>query len=164
MKLLQKLDLLLLKALKILASVFFGGMVILVVLEVLFRYFLKIPSAWAEELSRLFLVWCVVLSSAVGIRLHEHPHIELLTKHFPKRAQELLHILIYAIISVFGGVLLIYGIKHTYATRMDFMTSLGYHKNFFYLPSAVAGGLYLIYSLSEMFQTIARLLRKEEPA
>lgn len=161
MNFLRKLDNLLLNALKIIASAFFGAMVILVVLEVLFRYFLKIPSAWAEELSRLCLVWCVVLASAVGIRLHEHPYIELLTKHFPKKMQELLQLLIYVVISVFGAVLFLYGIKHTYATRMDFMTSLGYHKNFFYLPSVAAGGLYFLYSLIEIFQIVTRLFRKE---
>jgi TRAP-type C4-dicarboxylate transport system permease small subunit len=158
--LLKKVDSAIIKLLKILSSACLAAMVVLVCLEVVFRYFLKIPCAWAEELARLSLVWCVVLASGVGIRLYEHPYIEVLVKRFPDKIQKILQIIIYLIIAAFGVVLIIYGAMHTYSTRMDFMTSLGYHKNYFYVPSVVAGVLYCAYSLVDVVKTTRELLSK----
>ena len=121
-------------------------MVLLIILEVIFRYFLKMSCAWAEELSRLSLVWCVALASGAGIRLLEHPHIEVLIRHFPLVMQKITNILVYLAIAAFGIILIVFGTRFVYSTRMDFMTSLGYHKNFFYIPAVVGGFLYTFYS------------------
>lgn len=164
MKILRKADEILLKVLKILSASCMGAMVLLTIIEVLFRYFLKIPSAWAEEFARLALVWCVVLASAAGVRLLEHPYLEILTKHFPKKLRSVITILIYLIIAVFGVILTIYGVRFTQATAMDFMTSLGYHKNYFYMPSFVGGALYTVYSIGHVVTEIQTLLKGGEQA
>lgn len=161
MTVLKKADAIFLKFLKIMASFFFTAMVVLVVIEVLFRYFLKIPCAWSEELARLSLVWCVTLGSAVGIRLKEHPYIEMLVKKFPPKLRTFMNIVVYLVIAALGVILVIFGIKHTYATRSDFMTSLGYHKNYFYAPSFVAGFLYFVFSLIEVGDNVKQLLQKK---
>ena len=153
MKFLQKADDILLKVLKALSVLLMGAMVLLIIIEVLFRS-LKISHAWTEELARLATVWCVILSSAAGIRLMEHPYIEVLFKRFPKVVQKVLTILIYAAIAVFGLVLAVYGFQFTKATAMDFMTTLGFHKNYFYAPSCVGGVLYTIYAVREIALTV----------
>ena len=153
MKILQKADELLLKVLKALSALLMGVMELLILIEVLSRIF-KFPCAWSEEFARLATVWCVILSSAAGIRLMEHPYIEVLFKRLPKVLQKILTILIYLAIAVFGVVLAVYGYQFTKATSMDFMTSLGYHKNVFYAPSCVGGVLYTIYSVRQIVLTI----------
>jgi len=155
MKVLKKIDDLIVRLLKIVSSTCMGAMVILVLIEVLFRYVLKMSCAWAEELARLALVWCVVLSSAVGIRLMEHPRIELIFNRFPATVRLILEVIIYLVIAAFGVVLLIYGAKFSAATKIDYMTSLGYPKNFFYLPAAVGGAFYTLYSLIHIGETIS---------
>jgi TRAP-type C4-dicarboxylate transport system permease small subunit len=146
MRSLKKADSVFLWILKFLSSGCAAVMVIFIILEVVFRYFLRMSCAWAEELSRLSLVWCVALASGAGVRLMEHPRIEILIKHFPPLIQKLLDAVIYLAIAAFGVVLIVFGLRYVHATRMDFMTSLGYHKNYFYLPAVAGGFLYTLYS------------------
>lgn len=153
MKILQKADELLLKVLKAISALLMGIMVLMIIIEVLSRIII-FPCAWAEEFARLATVWCVILSSAAGIRLMEHPRIEVVFGRFPEMVQKILTILTYVIIAIFGVVLAIYGFQFTKATSMDFMTSLGYHKNVFYAPACVGGVLYTIYSIRQIVMTI----------
>jgi TRAP-type C4-dicarboxylate transport system permease small subunit len=161
MNLLKYIDKLLLNILKVVSSLCLAATVVFVVIQVVFRYFLKLPCSWAEELARLALVWCVVLASAAGVRLLEHPKLDLLLKRLSVPMQKIITILIYLAIAGFGLVLTIYGVKFTIATSMDFMTSLGFHKNYFYAPSFVGGVLYTVYAISHCIQTILSF-RKEK--
>ena len=45
--------------------------------EVVARYFFTAPTIWAEELSRLFLVWgCFVRGGRPGAQARAHPHYD----------------------------------------------------------------------------------------
>lgn len=154
MRWLKKADFILEKVLKTISLMLMGLMVILVFLEVIFRYFLKIPCFWTEELSRLSLVWCVFLASAVAIRHGGHPNIVVLTERFPGVVKQGILVLIYVSIALFGVVLAYYGAKFVYSTRLDHMTSLGYPKNLFYWPAVVGGVLYCIYSVFHIIRLL----------
>ncbi|MBG9588286.1 TRAP transporter small permease [Cytobacillus firmus] len=53
-------------------------MVIVVFLQVLFRFVLDQPLAWTEELSRYLLVWITFLGAGFAVSVKAHPSIELL--------------------------------------------------------------------------------------
>ncbi|NUH83418.1 TRAP transporter small permease [Bacillus firmus] len=53
-------------------------MVIVVFLQVLFRFVLDQPLAWTEELSRYLLVWITFLGAGYAVSVKAHPSIELL--------------------------------------------------------------------------------------
>jgi TRAP-type C4-dicarboxylate transport system permease small subunit len=128
-------------------------MLTLMLIQVIFRYFLLIPSPWSEDLARLALVWTTFLASALGIRNLEHPKIDILTKHFPAAVQTVLEILVYLAIIGFGVILVIFGSRFAWATRIDHYTSLQYPKNFFYWPGPVGGALFIVYSCAHIVST-----------
>lgn len=161
MKWIVKTDKLVCTGLKIFSLTCMGIMVVLVFLEVLFRYLFKIPCAWTEELARLALVWCVFMTSAVAVRSDEHPKIEVVIASFPGTVQKLIKIAIYITIASFGAVLVYYGAHFSYSTRLDHMTSLGYPKSLFYWPAVIGGLLYFLYSLGHIGSNV-RSLRKGE--
>jgi TRAP-type C4-dicarboxylate transport system permease small subunit len=156
------IDRILAATLKILIVVLAAAMLVLMLIQVIFRYFLFIPSPWSEDLARLALVWTTFLASALGIRNLEHPKIDILTKHFPAPVRIVLEILIYLAITGFGFILLIFGSRFAWATRIDHYTSLQYPKNFFYWPGPVGGALFIIYSCAHIVLTVRGFAGKKE--
>jgi TRAP-type C4-dicarboxylate transport system permease small subunit len=148
------IDKILMMVLKTLIVIFAALMLLLMLIQVVFRYFLFIPSPWSEDLARLALVWTTFLAAALGIRNLEHPKIDILAKHFPAGVQAALEILIYLAITGFGIILLIFGSRFAWATRIDHYTSLQYPKNFFYWPGPAGGALFIIYSCAHIVTTV----------
>lgn len=58
--------------------IMFIAMVIVVFLQVLFRFVLNQPLAWTEEMARYLLVWLTFLGAGYGMSVKAHPSIELL--------------------------------------------------------------------------------------
>ena len=139
-----------------------AAMLALMLIQVLFRYFLFIPSPWSEDLARLALVWCTFLAASLGIRNLEHPKIDILTKHFPTVIQALLEIIIYLAIIGFGAILIYFGSLFAWATRIDHYTSLQYPKNLFYWPAPVGGVLFIIYSCKHIVTVLMDLPGRKE--
>lgn len=52
-------------------------MVIVVFLQVLFRFVLDQPLAWTEELSRYLLIWITFLGAGYAMSVKAHPSIEM---------------------------------------------------------------------------------------
>ena len=139
-----------------------AGMLTLMVIQILFRYFLLIPSPWSEDLARLCLVWSTFLAAALGIRNLEHPTLDMVTKHFPIAIQDILKIIIYLSISFFGFILVYYGSLFAWATRIDRFTSLQYPKNFFYWPGPVGGFFFIVYSCKHIVAAAVHLAGKSK--
>jgi len=57
-------------------TVLFGAMSIASLLQVIFRYVLKHPLPWSEELARFLFVWVVFLGSAVAVKEKAHVGLE----------------------------------------------------------------------------------------
>ena len=148
--------------LKTLIVILAAAMLILMLIQVLFRYFLFIPSPWSEDLARLSLVWCTFLAAALGVRNLEHPQIDILTKHFPAKLQVLLEMIVYLAVMGFGGILVFFGSRFAWATRIDHYTSLQYPKNLFYWPGPVGGILFIMYSCRHIVRLARRLAGKKE--
>lgn len=55
-----------------------GGMTVVVLLGVLFRYVLKAPLPWAEELARYLMIWGASLGASIAYREGSHIAVTLL--------------------------------------------------------------------------------------
>jgi TRAP-type C4-dicarboxylate transport system permease small subunit len=59
----------------------------LIVIQVFFRYVLRAPPIWTEELTRYVFVWLAWLSAAVVFRRGQHITIDAITSIMPDRLQ-----------------------------------------------------------------------------
>ncbi|XWN29695.1 MAG: TRAP transporter small permease [Devosia sp.] len=66
------------RALALCASILLLAIGVMLTYEVVARYFFNAPTVWAEELSRLFLIWAVFLASAWLLRTNEHIRVTVL--------------------------------------------------------------------------------------
>jgi hypothetical protein len=79
------------KLLSNMAFLCFVSMLVIMILQVFFRYLFKISVSWTDEGSRYFFIWAIFLASALAQRNKEHIRIEMVSKNskgllFPHRS------------------------------------------------------------------------------
>ncbi|WP_332446129.1 TRAP transporter small permease [Sphaerochaeta sp.] len=88
MKILEKLWKAIDIILEYLMAVCFGVMTIAIFLQVVFRYVLKSPLSWSEELARYLFVWVSFIGGVIAARNGQHIGVELLVKKIPEKIQK----------------------------------------------------------------------------
>lgn len=87
-----------------LATLFLAIMVVVILLQVVFRYVLNDSLAWTEELSKLMMVWVAFLVAPHGYRTGAHISIELFRDALPARLVQVLNLGVHALILWIAGV------------------------------------------------------------
>jgi len=59
-----------------------GVMVVVVFVQVIFRFFIQQPLSWSEEVARYVFVWIIWMGAATVVREGGHPGMDLLTRSF----------------------------------------------------------------------------------
>lgn len=69
---------------------------LIILLDVVCRYFLHIPLAWPAELSTLMFQWMVFLGTPVALRHGLHFHVEAFTAWLPENLRRIVALLVAA--------------------------------------------------------------------
>jgi C4-dicarboxylate transporter DctQ subunit len=64
-----------------------GVISILVFLQVVCRYLLKVPTPWVEELLRITFIWIIMLSASIGIKRKAHLGVTKIMQMLPRPGQ-----------------------------------------------------------------------------
>jgi len=115
------------------ALICFGAMMICILIEVVSRNIVHMPTTWAEEASRLFCVWSVFLGAASAWYRGAHIVINVLLQRLKGRIRFFIQLLVDALtavflVSVWIGTLLIMKISYPAKT-----TALEISISYFYL-------------------------------
>lgn len=94
-----------------LVTVFLAGMVLVVFLQVIFRFVIHGSLPWSEELSRYLMVWAVFIGASIGAGKNAHIGVEAFVNFFPAPLKKL-SVYISGLVSVlFSFVLMILAFK-----------------------------------------------------
>ncbi|KYH31790.1 TRAP transporter small permease [Neomoorella mulderi] len=97
------------------------GITIVLFIEVITRYLLKIPLPWTDEVARLMLVWLSFLGVGVGIKTKAHVQVEALITKLPAKIQRYMRITANLSIIFFAVALLYFSFDYVRASsRMIF--------------------------------------------
>lgn len=162
MSILRKLDRWLINIQEFLATLLMVLITIIVLIQVVLRYFLAVPCPWAEEFARLGLVWASFIAASLGLRTFAHPRMNALIDHVPRVFRQILNIIIYSTILVMAYVMVYYGRLYYIKTIGDYTTSLSYARNVFYLPVPICGVIIAIYCVVWIVENIVGLIKKTE--
>ena len=140
-----------------------GGMTIVVLLGVFFRYVVRQPLSWSEEVARYLMIWAASLAVSVCIMRREHLGITFLISRLPYAVQKVIAVLVNLLVLWFLWVLTKFG----YAMAIEGKAQLS--------PILAEYGITMIWSLSAipvagalaMVQTFLQILidifgKKEE--
>lgn len=69
---------------EILMCIFLAGIVIFMAVHVFFRYVLRSPLTWTEELTRYCFIWFVFSGFSYGIKNNTHIRVNIVETLYPK--------------------------------------------------------------------------------
>ncbi len=125
----------------IVSSIF---LVVVVFLQVFFRYALNSPLAWSEELARFIFIWLVFISSAVVLRDDSHMSMNYFVNLMPKKVRTVIDIVSKGIISAFMVMCLFQTVKIMRITATQLSPSLTIPMSVIYCSLFVGFTLMLI--------------------
>jgi len=96
---------------KILAIIIFLFVILLTISQVVSRYFLKLPIAFSEEVSRFLFIWISFLGAAMVMKDDEHIRLDIITEKLSPFGQLILKNIIQGMILIFSVVVTGHGIK-----------------------------------------------------
>lgn len=138
-----------------------GGMTVIVLIGVIFRYVIGTPLGWTEEAARYLMIWAASLAISMGIMKGEHVGITLLVNALPPALRRSLAILIHLAILAFLWVLTHRGFLMALSGRNQFAPLLGVTMFWSLASIPVAGGLAM---LQTVFLMLKMLFPQREPS
>jgi len=87
------------------------SMTVIIFLHVIFRYVLKSPLTWSEEVAKMCLVWITFGGSAYAFKVGAHVGVEFFIDKLPSNLRFAVQVLINAIIIVFFIFVGYYGVQ-----------------------------------------------------
>ncbi|MGI6286648.1 TRAP transporter small permease [Neomoorella humiferrea] len=132
-------------------------MAITVTFQVIWRYFLKNPIIWAEELARYGLVWMTFIGAAVALKTGQLACVDLLVSKLPHRWQKGISFIVTIVNSLLLAFLLYYSIQMVNLPSVTNQKSpaLRLPMNYVYLGIPLGMGLMLIQSLLQLVNSIS---------
>lgn len=130
---------------------------VVVFLQVLFRYLLRQPLFWSEELPRYLLIWMCFLAAALAQKHDAHINITLCLAPLSTRARQVLKILTDAVILAFFWVLIYSGGLVTSITAHHRSTALQLPMGLVYAALPVGAILMSLYLVIQIADSVRRL-------
>ena len=122
-------------------------MIVVVGLQVFFRYLLNTPLSWTEELARLLQIWLTFLVIGFVVGQREHIEISYFAELFPWKIQVILRTFVDIAILLFSIFLISWGIKLAILQYPSKSTALELPLTYFSLPFCVSSFFMIIHSI-----------------
>lgn len=142
------------KTVEVICFFMLATMVILVFLQVFFRYVLVNPLGWSEEIGRITLVWTTFLGAYLVFEEKKHMRISILFNKLKKGPQRFL-LAAGNILMIFLNFYIIkYGILFAYAFMEMYSPYLGFPMFYAYIIIPAAAFLWMLYLSLDTVQII----------
>ena len=123
-----------------------AGILLLMTLQIIMRYFVGRPLKWTDEISRMCMVWMTFLGSALAFRDKAHICVDLITNNLPAKVGRVVLFITEILTFMFLGLLAYLGYKYAAMNMKTISLETGIRKGVMYsvIPiSAVWMMLYL---------------------
>jgi TRAP-type C4-dicarboxylate transport system permease small subunit len=127
--------------------------VITTFLQVLFRFVLKIPTPWTEEVIRFAFAYMVFIGTALGVKYHNHLNVDVVSQ-FPVKLRTLIVTIGYLITIAFVCIFTYFGWVHTINSKMQTTPTMDISLMYMYIIMPISGVLMLYYLLKAVIQEL----------
>lgn len=135
-------------------AIILGGMTLSIFSQVIFRYIIKNPLPWSEELARFLFIWMTFIASYIGARKGSHIGVEALQKALPGIGGKIIKALANFITSAFFFIIVFSTFSFWPKLMVQISPALGLPMAFVYLAmiigSTFTGLWYLIIAIKEV--------------
>lgn len=136
------------------SGVFIGSLLMInVVVAVIFRYVLKSPVYWADELSLILFAWLTFIGGALALKRSELAAVTILLDKLPLRTVKYIHFLNQFLIILFSSIMIIYSIKWLGSPSVQNMVSPTLKVSMFWIYSIIPISFLfmIIFSVGHLF-------------
>ena len=142
------------KYLVILAQIMVGIMVVVITVQVYYRFVLNSSIRWSQEVPRMAMAWFSAIAIAYGVKEKLHISIELLALVTSPKIKKINNIVIDVLILLTGIVLLVFGIVLCEGTTKQTLPTLQWPKTVFYILMPISSIVIIYYSARSLVAQI----------
>lgn len=138
---------------KVLAILLAGGLLVALAGGVFYRYILKSPLFWSDELALFCLVWITFIGGSMGLKLNASPSITIIKDRLSTTGKKVLNLISNIVLLIFVGYLLYIALQWISMPTIKFQTSTAMNmpKIYFYLSIPVSFAFMVIHVINNIF-------------
>lgn len=141
-------------ALQWVAALMLLAIVLIVLSNVFFRYFLHIGLGWTEEAARFLLIAMTFVAAAVAVKEWAHFRLVLIAKWIPESSQRLVQLFAIAVVVVMSAILVRYGISIAIVSWFQTSPTMEWSMGYLYLIVPASGVIMCIFALEHFVDTL----------
>lgn len=134
---------------EIIASLFFCFTLILVLVNIFMRYFLKTGIPWSEEVATGCFVWTVFIGAAAAFKENQHIGIDILVKYLSDDKKHLVKLFVDVLLVIVIAFITVLSIQYIFTSYTKPTPVLGVSSA--YISSAIPVGFILMLMRSIQF-------------
>ncbi|RKL64403.1 TRAP transporter small permease [Thermoanaerobacteraceae bacterium SP2] len=132
------------KLLRVILSLLVIGLIVVVLAQVVFRYFLKNSLSWSVEASNFLFVWIVFIGAVLGVHDNSHVGLDLVIKAVPEKIRERMNLIANDVVIIFLVILTYYGTKFTILMSRNMAEAMPISYSWLYVSVPVSTILMII--------------------
>ena len=141
--------------------VIFTLLVLITIVQVFMRYVLNKPIMWADELTRLLMIWGTLLGCGLAIYYGKHINMDFLVEKLPATPRKIASALGWILIIGLSVFYMIKGSIIAYTNRDTVLTALNLSKMCYFGAIPVGALSWAIFSGQKLLETFAIGKQKE---
>ena len=122
-----------------------AGILSIMTLQIIMRYFVGKPLQWTDEISRMCMVWMTFLGSVLAFRDKAHICVDLITNNLPKKASYIIVLVTDCLTFLFLGLLAYLGYKYAAMSMKTVSLVTGIRKGISYSVIPVSAVWMMLY-------------------
>ena len=139
-----------------LAVILLTGIFILGLCQVFWRWILRDPIIWSEELIQLTYVWICYLGWVIAERKDSHIRITAILNALPKGGQKWLQAFCHVLCIIFSVLMVIYGIKLVGVGAKRTAVSLALNYGFVYVMGPICNLIIIFYEVAGLIECLTK--------
>lgn len=133
--------------------------IVIVIMNVIMRYFFNSPIRSAEEIATICFIWSVFVGGASCYRKKMHMGIDILVQVLPNKYKNYISFFINFIVIIMTGVFFILSLKFAIISRLKPTAVLGISSIYVNFSLVIGFGLMFIYAVIAFINDIKIILR-----
>jgi TRAP-type C4-dicarboxylate transport system permease small subunit len=147
--------------LEFMSSLFFVGLVAVVLLQVYARMFLPRSPHWTEEASRFLMIYMVAFAAGIAAKERAYVNVDTFINYAKGRPRIMLQLLIDVIVVVLMAATCWYGWKNAAVGRIQTSASLGIPMIWIYGAMSLHAGGIVVYTIPLILEDIKNFISGE---
>jgi TRAP-type C4-dicarboxylate transport system permease small subunit len=145
---------------EVVAEVLLSAMCVVVGLTIADRFIFRIGFAWSEELARVLLIWCSLMSACVVVSKKGHFVVSYFVEKLLQkegRISQFLYLFICVWSCLILFILLVKGFELTISMYDTFTPGMGIRQSWFYSSIPICSCIMIVFFFSEIYTSFRHL-------